>query len=103
VILHAMPPSVPMSSLAEHSLGFRPQRLEVRTADRHDAVGLFEEPPGEPDHVTSLRVPQIPRIQIAEPHAIEAVGVPFRTAVARVPLPPRRAPTRHERNIPPTA
>jgi hypothetical protein len=39
----------------------------MRAANAHDPVGFLEERFSERDHLSSLRIPQISRIQIAEP------------------------------------
>jgi hypothetical protein len=61
--------------LTEQPRRFPTQRWEMRVADRHNAIGPFEERFSERDHVASVRIPKILRCGIAEPHTIHSVGV----------------------------
>ena len=52
-----------------------PERGEMVVRRRDRAVGPFEQLLREADHLRGFCVPQVPRIEIADPYAIESIGV----------------------------
>lgn len=71
---------------------FLPEALEVAGTIRHDAVWLGEQRFGEVHHLVRFGIPQVAGIEVAQPHAVEAICILQQGCKPPVPMVPIQFP-----------